>query len=462
MNSPVVSAIEKSTMRVVMRRIVPLMLLFYICAYLDRVSLSYAQLTMGEDLGIDPALFGFAASVFFAGYFLFEIPSNALLYRFGSRVWLTRIGVTWGIITIATGFVQNETQLIIARVLLGIAEAGLAPGVLFYMASFFPAAYKGRAVALFFLGSPLAGVIAGPIAGVVIDNVTWGGLASWRWIFILFGIPAVLVGVLIALLITNRIEDARWLSAEQRTWLAAQIRTEQSATEQEDSRQRSGEHDGLLSVLKDRRALVLALFNFCATSGVNGLVFFVPLIITGIAASGTSVSVVSFLSALPFILGCIGMAGVGWSSDRLGERPWHLAATLLIGAVGLIVLPMTTGDPVLGMVILCIATFGTFGYAGPSFAMAQQQFVGKRSALGIAVVTSGAALAGLVAPWLFGVLTKATGNTNAGVYYLAGSLLLGGIVAILSRKMWINADARYVPVDAGPGKTPEPIAEAGR
>jgi ACS family tartrate transporter-like MFS transporter len=461
MTSAVVSAIEKSTMRVVARRIVPLMLLLYVCAYLDRVSLSYAQLKMGEDLGIDPALFGFAASMFFAGYFLFEIPSNALLYRLGARIWLTRIGVTWGLVTIATGFVQNETQLVIARVLLGIAEAGLAPGVLFYMASFFPAAYKGRATALFFLGSPLAGVIAGPIAGVVIDNVTWGGLESWRWVFILFGIPAVIVGVLLALLITNRVEDARWLSAEQREWLAERIRTEQGATEEQDAQQRGGKHNGLWSALKDKRALLLALFNFCATSGVNGLVFFIPLIIKGIAASGTSVSVVSFLSTLPFILGCIGMAGVAWSSDRLGERPWHLAATLLIGAVGLVVLPMTTGNPVVGMVILCVVTFGTFGYAGPSFAMAQQQFVGKRSAIGIAVVTSGAALAGLVAPWLFGVLTQATGNTNAGVYYLAGSLLVGGVVAVLTRKMWINVDARRGPVD-GPAQAAEPTAEAGR
>lgn len=453
MTSVVVSPIEKSTMRIVVRHILPLMLLLYVGAYLDRVSLSYAQLKMGADLGIDPALFGLAASMFFVGYFLCEIPSNALLYRMGSRVWLTRIGITWGLVTIATGFVQNEVQLLVARLLLGIAEAGLAPGVLFYMASFFPAAYKGRATGLFFLGSPLAGVIAGPIAGVVLDNVNWGGLESWRWVFFLFGIPAVVAGILVGILITNRVEDVRWLSSDQRVWLAERIKTEHAETEAQDAHHRSTEHNNFWSALRDKRALLLAFFQFCATSGINGLVFFIPLIVTGIAASGTSVSVVSFLSTLPFLLGCIGMATVAASSDRRSERPWHLAVTMLIGAIGLILLPMTTGSPVLGMVVLCIVTFGAFGYAGPSFAMAQQQFVGKRSAIGLAVVTSGAALAGIVAPWLFGVLTKATGNTNVGVYYLAGSLLVGGLVVILTRKMWINVDVRRAPAQSRP--TPE-------
>lgn len=433
--------IEKTTMRIVMRRILPLMLLLYLGAYLDRASLSYAQLKMGTDLAIDPALFGLAASMFFVGYLFFEIPSNALLYRLGSRVWLARIGITWGLVTVATGFIQNEGQLIAARVLLGIAEAGLAPGVLFYMAGFFPAAYKGKATGLFFLGSPLAGVIAGPIAGVVLEHVTWGGLESWRWIFILFGFPAIVAGVLVAFLVTNKVEDARWLAPEQRAWLKETIETENAATAALDS-ERSGHSDSFWSALKDKRALLMAFFQFCATCGINGLVFFIPTIVKGIAASGTSAGTVSFLSTMPYVLGVIGMATVAFSSDRRGERAWHYAITMLIGFVGLIILPATTGSPLLGMIVLCVVTFGAFGYSGPSFAMAQQQFTGKRSAAGLAVVTSGAALAGIVAPWLFGVLTKATGDTNAGVYFLAGALLVGALTIISTRKVFLNVGTR--------------------
>lgn len=433
--------VAAATMKIVTRRVVPVVLALYVVAYMDRVSLSYAQLKMGADLGLDPAAFGLAASMFFVAYLLFEVPSNSILYRVGSRVWLARIGITWGIVTIATAFVQNESQLLIARLLLGAAEAGLVPGVMFYMTRFFPTAYKARAVGLFFLAGPLSGVIAGPIAGQVLDHVHWAGVASWRWVFVIFGVPAVIVGTVVAIVIRDNVKESTWLSKEQQDWLARTVELEHAATNELNGRGAHGGGSARKAVL-NRRTLVLALFQFCSSSGAMGLVFFTPLIIQDLVASGVSAGTIGLLSALPFIAAAVTLLLVANSSDRRGERVFHAAVPVTVGAVALVALPLAAGSPALGIITLCVATMGAWAHAGPAYSLTQQQFVGRDAAIGIAVVSSGAAAAGLVAPFLFGLLTSATGSTAVGNFYLAGSLVLAGLLLVLSRKVWITVDTR--------------------
>jgi len=435
------SRVEATTMRTVTLRILPIILALYVVAYMDRVSLSYAQLRMGTELGIDPSLFGLAASVFFVGYLLCEIPSNSILYRVGSRVWFARIGITWGLITVATGFVQNDTQLLIARFFLGAAEAGLVPGALFYLTSFFPTVYRARVVGIFFVAAPLSGVVAGPIAGLVLDNANWAGLSSWRWVYILFGIPAVFVGVLAAVLIRDRVEDAKWLSGEQRDWLTGKLRGEQEAISAAKAKEAGGRaHKPLWDVIRNKRTQILFFFQFGVNCGTFGLVFFIPQIVEGMMASGTSASYIGLLSALPFLVGVVSMVTVAFSSDRRGERVLHQAAPAAVGALGLAILPFGANAPVLGMIALCIAAAGAFGQAGPSYSLAQSQFVGKEAAIGLAAVAMGTAFAGMTAPYLFGFLTTATGTTTVGLYVLSGAMVLAGLSVLLSRRMWVTAD----------------------
>jgi MFS transporter, ACS family, tartrate transporter len=436
------AALASTTMKTVMRRIVPLVLGLYVVAYLDRVSLSYAQLRMGKDLGLDPATFGLAASMFFVAYLVFEIPSNSILYKVGSRVWLARIGITWGIITVLTSFVQNETQLIIARLLLGAAEAGLVPGVMFYMTRFFPTAYKARAVGLFFVAGTLSGIIAGPVAGVILDHVQWGGAASWRWVFALFGIPAVLMGIVIAFVLRNEVKDVKWLTAEQRTWLIDTIDAEHKKTDELNAGAHGHSAGKVLAAVRDVRTMTLFGFQFLGNFGAMGLVFFTPLIIQGLTKDGASATTIGLLSALPYVCATIGLILNGRHSDRKGERAWHTAIPVFVAAIGLVALYLLSSNPVLGMIALCVATVGAWAHAGPAYSLAQQQFVGRQAAIGIAVVSSGAALSGLVAPLIYGLITKATGSTTGGSLFLAAMLVIAGVLVVATRKQWITADGR--------------------
>lgn len=441
MTTPGDKSVASSTMRLVMRHIVPVVLALYVVAYLDRVSLSYAQLRMGADLGIDPATFGLAASMFFVAYLIFEVPSSSILYRVGSRVWLARIGITWGIITVLTAFVQNETQLVIARLLLGAAEAGLVPGVMFYMTKFFPTAYKARAVGLFFMAGTLSGIIAGPIAGVILDHAHWGGVSSWRWVFALLGLPAILVGILVAIVIRNEVATVKWLSPEQRTWLIDTVAAEHEKTDEINAGAHRHAKGSVWAAVRDRRTLALFGFQFFGNFGAMGLVFFTPLIIQGLAKDGASATTIGLLSALPYLCATAALFFNARHSDRSGERAWHTAIPVFVAASGLVVLWLLADNPVLGMIALCVATMGAWAHAGPAYSLAQQQFVGRQAAVSIAVVACGAALSGLVAPLIYGLITKATGSTTGGSLFLAAMLVIAGVLVVSTRRLWITADA---------------------
>jgi len=426
--------VERTTMRDVSLRILPIVLALYIVAYLDRVGLSYAQLKMGADLGIDPAAFGFAASIFFAGYILLEMPSNAILYRVGARIWLARIGITWGIVTIATAFVQSETQLIIARILLGIAEAGLAPGVIFYIAGFFPAAYTARATSLFLLGVPIAGIVGGPLAGYLLDTPGWMGLASWRWLFIVFGVPSVVIGLLVIVILSDNPTKAKWLNEGQRTWLLERLDDERARL----SAQGVTHTGGFWSTLQDKKVLRLASIQFLIASGIMGISFWLPQIVKSVS-EGSSNTAIGFLTALPYLVGGIALVAAARHSDKVNERVWHVVVPVGVGGMVFIVMPFVSSSVVMLIVLLCIASAGLFAFAGPFWAIIQQQFVGYRAALSIAAVNALGAGGGLVAPYVFGLLTKSTGGTTAGVVYLGAGLVLAATILAASRSLWIDA-----------------------
>ncbi|ELT43047.1 MFS transporter [Arthrobacter nitrophenolicus] len=428
-----ISAVEKVTMRKVSWRILPLALTLYVVSSLDRISLGYAQLDMGTELGIDPAAFGFAAGIFFAGYILLEMPSNAIMYRIGARIWLARIAITWGLVTIASGFVQNETQLIVSRILLGVAEAGLAPGVIFYFASFFPAAYKARSAAIFLLGSSLAGIIGGTLSGLILDSSDWFGLSSWRWIFILFGIPAFLLGLLLYIAISDSPSQAKWLSEGEKAWLVNRLTMERDAVSGS-----VGHTGGFRQTLTDPKVLMLSLIQFFLACGFFGIAFWLPQIIRGLA-EGSSNTIVGFLSAVPYVIGGTSLIVVGRLSDRKKERIWHTVIPLTLGGAIFVVVPLVSGSLVVSMLLLCVAAAGLYGSTGGFWAIIQQQFSGYRAALSIAAVNSLGMTGGLVAPYVFGLLTKYTGSTNAGITYLGIGILTAALILVLTRKRWVDA-----------------------
>ncbi|RYE41227.1 MAG: MFS transporter [Hyphomicrobiales bacterium] len=424
------SDIERVTMRIVSWRVLPIVCGLYVVAFIDRVALGYAQLKMGAELGIDPAFFGLVAGIFFAGYLLFEIPSNAALYRFGARKWLARIGVTWGLVTVLTGLVQNEWQLLIARFLLGVAEAGLAPGAVLYFAMFFPAAYRAKSLGFFFIAAPLSGVIAGPLSGVILDHANWLGLSSWRWIFILFGVPAVFLGIITSIWLADSPARAKWLSPTQKDWLANRLEKDSPVPH---------EHAGaFLRAVRDPRVLALSVVQFLVLSGVYGIAFWTPQIVKSFSQSGSS-TVVGLLAAIPFLAACITTCWTGQHSDKKMERPLHIAVPVAIGGVALLILPWVHDSAAISLLVLTVAAAGTYAYPAPFWAITQGLFTGPTAAVAIAAVGALSSIGSLVSPYIFGWITKATGSTNVGILYLGGSLLLGAVLMIAIRPLVASA-----------------------
>ncbi|GAA4558628.1 MFS transporter [Pseudonocardia xishanensis] len=432
------AALERSTIRAVSRRVLPIMFLLYLVAYVDRISLGFAQLRMGTELALDPAMFGLAAGIFFAGYILLEVPSGVALDRFGARIWMTRIGVTWGLVTILTGFVQNDVQLIIARFLLGAAEAGLAPGVVLFAMRLFPAAHRAKANAVVFLGSPLAAAVAGPICGVILDHVDWFGLSSWRWIFILTGIPAVLLGILTYRRLTDRPAEATWLTDDQRTWLIDAIAKEP----------RAAKHSGnaLFASLRNPSVVLLGLVQFLIVSGGFGLSYWSPQIVKGLSGEVTATAV-GLLVMIPYLLAAAAMYGNGVHSDRTGERTFHASTGPLVSGLALISIPFITDNNVVAFLLLALGTASLNAYAAPFWTISQKLFAGPNAAVAIAMVTTIGNLGGLLAPYIFGLLTGATGSTSAGITYLGCGTLIAAAILVVGRNRWSRGPMAEQPAE---------------
>jgi ACS family tartrate transporter-like MFS transporter len=402
------------------RRLIPFLCLCYAVNFLDRMNVGFAALAMNDDLGFSPSMFGAGAGIFFVGYILFEIPSNLALERFGARIWIARIMISWGIIATAMALVHSETSFYVMRFLLGVAEAGFFPGIILYLTYWFPARERARIIALFMAAVPLATLVGGPVSGALLELHGQGGLKGWQWLFIVEGLPAVLLGFVALKFLTDRPEHAGWLTKSEREALASTLAAEAKAT-------RDVGYAGLGQALTRPRVLVLGLLYFCIVIGFYGVGFWLPQVIQ---TYGLQPLEIGFLAAIPYFFAAIGMVLWGAHSDRTGERILHVALPLFFAGAAF-ALSAFTGSLALTLAALTLATVGTYAAIGTFWSLPTSILTGTGAAAGLALVNSLGNAGGLVGPPIIGVIKQETGSFTAALLFLAGALVLGGVVALL-------------------------------
>jgi len=411
---------ERRTLDAVTRRLIPFLFVLYIVAYLDRINVGFAALQMKADLGFGDAVYGLGAGIFFLGYFLFEVPSNLLLERVGPRFWISRIMISWGVVSSAMMFVRDVPTFYALRFLLGVAEAGFFPGVILYLTYWFPAAERAWAVAQFMTATAIAGLVGGPVSGALLGLDGRAGLAGWQWLFLVEGIPAVVLGVAVALHLTDRPDHATWLEPAQRAWLVDRLARERTATQRR--------HDlGAWRALAHPRVWSLGLLYFALVLGIYGVSLWLPQILA--ARVRTSELGVGILSAIPYGVAALTMVLVGRHSDRSRERRWHIAGPALVGALGLAA-SASFEEPVLVVLGLSLASLGIWSALGPFWTLPTAFLSGPAAAGGIALINSVGNLGGFVGPWLLGVLKDATGTFHAGLGFLACGLVVAAALAL--------------------------------
>lgn len=412
--------IAQSALRKVRWRLIPFLFLLYIVAYLDRVNVGFAAIDMNRDLGFSAAVYGFGSGIFFVSYTLFEVPSNLILARVGVRLWIARIMFTWGIFATAMMFVNNATTFYTLRFLLGVAEAGFFPGIILYLTHWFPARERARAVGLFMTATAMAGVIGAPISSALLQLHGLGGLHGWQWLFLVEGLPAVLLAPVVLTFMTELPSEASWLTADERDWLSREMAAERAQTEHA--------HTTLRQALLSPRLWIVSLPYFFIVIAFYGVSFWLPQILQ--TSSGYSSAMVVLLSSIPYVAAAIGMVFFGISSDRTGERRWHVAGPCLIGALGFVLAVIVPATPVFALATLSIAAFGIWGTLGPYWTLPTAFLRGTAAAGGIALVNSVGNLGGFFGPMLVGRIHDATGGFTAGLLALAGFLVLAAVVTL--------------------------------
>jgi D-galactonate transporter len=414
-------ALEKRAKKRITRRLMPFLILLFIIAYIDRVNVGYAALEMTKELGFTAEIFGFGAGIFFFGYFLLEIPGTLLVETWSARKWLARIIISWGILAVLMGFIQNTTQFYIARFLLGAAEAGCFPGIIVYLIHWFRYNERAKAVAMFMTALPVSNIFGAPISGLIL-GINWLGFAGWRWVFILEGIPAILLGVITIFYLTDRPRDAAWLPEDEREWITAGL-------EREKQLKKSVRTYSVWEAFRHRNVILLALAYFCAVTWVYGFTFWLPTILKGL--SGYSNLQVSAIAAFPYCAGLVAMLVVGWSSDRTGERRWHVAFSLLAVSGGLFLSALTLDNVFLAVAMFCVAGAGLYSYLPGFWALPASFLTESAAAASIGLINSVGNLGGFVGPYIIGYLNTKTGSFYTGVIYLACSALLGAVLILL-------------------------------
>lgn len=396
-------------------RLIPFMMLMYVVSFLDRVNISFAALTMNQDLGFSPQAYGFGAGIFFWGYFLFEVPSNLMLQKVGARLWMCRICVTWGLLSMLTAFVKDPVSFSIVRFLLGAAEAGLYPGMVLYMTYWFPSATRARFIALFLAGVPLSNVIGAPISGWLL-NLDGHGLAGWQWMLILEGIPSLICGVATLWLLPDGPAKAKWLSEEEKTIVAARLADEPP-----------GALHGFKEMLLDKRIWILMIPDFSIVIALYGLNLWQPQMIKAMGYSNVETG---FIVALPYLLAMGAMVGLGWLSDRSGERAGHVAFGAVAGALGMAGAVLLT-SPAAIIVSLCVACSGIYAALAVFWTLPTSLLRGTAAAAGLALLNSFSNLGGFFGPYLMGWAKQATGDFTLGMLILSGMLVLAACSVIL-------------------------------
>ena len=409
--------------RKVAARLIPLLFLCYIAAYLDRVNVGFAKLQMQQALQFSDAVYGFGAGIFFIGYFIFEIPSNVLLHKVGAGRWIARIMVTWAVLSAATMFVNSALSFYIVRFLLGVAEAGFFPGIILYLTYWFPAARRGRATSLFLTAVAVAGIIGGPASGWILHTLAGvNGWQGWQWLFLLEALPSLVLGVLAWFFLEDRVKNAQWLTLQERALIARDIAAEES-----------NKADGSLgSVLGNAKVWLLAFVYFAVVSGLYGVSFWLPTIIKAMGVADPLQ--VGFISAIPWSFGVVAMYLVAHSADKRMEHRWHTALSCVAGAAGLLISVAFHADVILSMAGLTICTMGIMSALPVFWSNPTAILGGTAAAMGIAFINSVGNLAGFAIPWIIGLIRDATHSTDAGLHMLAALMVLGAIAVLLLKR----------------------------
>jgi MFS transporter, ACS family, tartrate transporter len=412
--------VEQRTMKKVFRHLVPFLMFCYFFNFLDRVNVSFAALDMNRDLGFSASVFGFGSGVLFLSYMLCETPSNALLARFGARKWLARIMVSWGIIASCMVFISGEYSFYTLRILLGAAEAGFFPGIIYYLTLWFPGTYRARVTGLFMACIPLSAAIGSPLSTSLLYLNGYLGLTGWQWLFLLEGIPSVLLGVTTFFYLTERPKDAAgWLADDERAWLDSRITAEHD-------RKQARLALGMWQTLINPQVVLLSLVAYCLASITLGIGFFLPLIVKGFGLTNMQTGLVSII---PPAFGAAGMIWWGRRSDRAMERKYHLFAVMVLAAVG-IGAAAFVDNPIGKMVCLTASAIGVYSCSPVFWTLAPNFLTGPSAAVGIAFINSVAALGAFVAPWLIGLLKDATGSYSYGLLMLAALVTAGGLLLL--------------------------------
>ncbi len=413
--------LEKSAMRKIYIRLLPFAILSYFLAYIDRINVSFAALTMRGDLKMSAAEYGFALGTFYWGYCVFEVPSNVIMEKVGARLWIARIMITWGILAGLTAMVTDATSFGWVRFLLGVAEAGFFPGIVLYFTYWFPAKHHARIVSGFLIGLPIAVAGGAPVSTALLGLDGMFGLKGWQVMYIAEAVPTVIIGIVTLFVLTDRPDQAKFLTQEEKTWLSTKLLAERKAKE-------AVRTFTMFQAMFDKKVLLLALNYFGIVVASLGILFFVPQIIKQIGV--TDNMTVGWLTMIPYISGGIGLVVWGMVSDRMQERRWNLLAACAVSAIGLIIAGLTIGSW-WAMVGLSIATFGFYGSKGPFWAMPPMFLTGTAAAATIAWINSIGNLGGFFGPWYVGVVRDMTGSYAGGLYGLAFLCVMSAVVCAL-------------------------------
>ncbi|MDV7514136.1 MFS transporter [Acinetobacter baumannii] len=419
-SSEVDTTIRKSAYRKIAFRLMPFLMLCYFCAYLDRVNVGFAKLQMMSDLQFSEAVYGLGAGIFFIGYFLCEVPSNIVLHKVGARRWIARIMITWGILSGCFAFVQTEWQFYTLRFLLGVAEAGLAPGLLLYLTYWFPSYRRARMTVLWFIAIPISGMIGGPLSGLIMDRMSGvHGWFGWQWMFVIEAIPTVIVGLLVLAVLKDSVQDANWLTQDEKNLVKQELA--------QDNQHKEG-HASVKEFIADKRLWLLAGIYFCVVMGQYAITFWLPTLIRN---SGISDNWhIGLLTSLPYMCAIVVMILAGRSGDHFQERRWHLIIPMCAGALALTFATLFASNLTLSLICLCLAASGVLT-ASSLFWMLPTNFLGGVSAAaGIAAVNSFANLAGFCSPYLIGWITTNTGSNAIGMFLITAVLIFGASLVL--------------------------------
>lgn len=419
-------SLEKRTVSTVFWRLMPFLCLLYIVSFLDRVNVSFAALSMNQELGFSNAVYGFGAGIFFIGYFIMEVPGNLIMAKVGARLWIARILITWGIFSGLTAWVSTPMQFYVVRFLLGVAEASFFPGIIYYLSMWSRSQDRAKAVAIFMMSLPVCNMLASPLSTWLL-GVEWMGWSGWRWLFILEALPSVLLGLITPFYLTNRPEDAKWLDDEERAWLVDALARESTAKLERRSY-------SVLQAFADRDVLILSGIYCAWVCGFYGVTLFLPIFVKALSATMSN-QVVGFLVMVPYLFAFIAMYAIGRHSDRTGERRYHTVAGMLTGALGLAgsIFLADISIPV-AMLVFTIAVMGIYGSFGPFWSIPSSFLTTTAAAGAIAMINSIGNLGGFVGPYAMGFIRDSTGSFTGGILFLVICLLGAAGLLMMLRK----------------------------